>query len=195
VTYAFRNRIALGDNRLSSELTGQTLYEAGDQKVAIRVLLGDNFSNADWLLLEGDGYQTAEQALAAGKVWRQLLSVSFARVGIGADFDPLPLPGRRADDLPEDQDAPGLIVFPRQGGLTVRIESWAPLVRLGRSLEYFLRDDLPAVRQALPTGLERRPQLDLAYRLVHLALINAHVEVKYILFVTAIEALIPDSKQ
>jgi hypothetical protein len=76
--------------------------------------------------------------------------------------------------------------------LTARVEAWAELVS-GRPLELFLSEDLPAVRQALPDGLQQRPQLDLAYRLIHLALLNAHVEVKYILFVTAIEALIPDS--
>lgn len=170
------------------------LHEEGDEKVALSVMRGDDFSSADWLILEGDGYHTSEQALAAGKIWRELLSVSFARVAIGADFDPLPRAQRNGNDLPEDQNAPGLIVFPRQPGLTGRIETWAPLLVVGPTLQSFVDNHLPAVRHALPEGLTQRPELDLAFRLVHLALINSYAEAKYILFVTAVEALIPDSR-
>lgn len=191
VTYAFRNRIMLGKNGLSSDLITQPLHEDGDEKVVLRVLMGNNFSDASWLQLEGDSYQTAEQAFDAGKMWRQWLSVSFARVGIGADFDPMPPTSGAPGDLPTDRDAPGLIVFSRQPGLTA--EGWAPLIIHGVSLANFLRYELSAVRDVLLDGLKQRPQLDLAFRLVHLATITAHVEVKYILFVTAIEALIPDS--
>lgn len=193
MAYAFRNRIILGDTRLQSQTAAQMLDDAGTAKIALSAMRDDNFSDAKWLILEGDGFETPEQASSAGKVWRQLLSASFARAGIGADFDPLPLPKRRPEDLPEDRDAPGLIVFPRQPGLTFRVESWAELPA-ARPLESFLSEDLSVVRHALPDGLQERPQLDLAYRLMHLGLLNAHLEVKYILFVTAIEALIPDSR-
>ena len=68
---------------------------------------------------------------------------------------------------------------------------WAELVR-AEPLDSFVSEALTAVRAAIPNGLDRR--LELAYSLVHLALSNANPDVQFILWITAIEALIPDEK-
>ena len=51
---------------------------------------------------------------------------------------------------------------------------------------------MPDGFESMPDVLKRR--LELAYRLVHLALSNANPDVQFILWITAIEALIPDEK-
>jgi hypothetical protein len=66
-------------------------------------------------------------------------------------------------------------------------------------LELFLSDYLPPVRESMPDGFESMPdvlkrRLELAYSLVHLALSNANPDVQYILWITAVEALIVDDK-
>ena len=62
--------------------------------------------------------------------------------------------------------------------------------RVTRPLDLFLSDNLASVQQSIPDGLNRR--LELAYTTFHTALATDDPEVKYILFVTAIEALIAD---
>ena len=51
---------------------------------------------------------------------------------------------------------------------------------------------MPDGFESMPDVLKRR--LELSYSLVHLALLNIDPDLKYILWVTAIEALIPDEK-
>jgi hypothetical protein len=106
-----------------------------------------------------------------------------------------PLPDRGPNDRPESPEAPGLIVYPT----SVRIEGWAPSVRVEPTLELFLSDYLPADRESMADGFESMPddlkrRLEMAYSLVHLALLNIDPGLKYIFLMTAVEALIPDEK-
>jgi hypothetical protein len=198
VTYSFRNRIRLGDKKLHSDETICPLDESdGGEIVTLSALpgrTGESFTTADWLLLDGRGYESSDQAFEAGKRWRQVLSVAFARAGIAADFDTT-LPDRGPNDRPESPEAPGLIVYPT----SVRIEGFAPSDPVEPTLELFLSDYLPAVRESMPNGFESMPdvlkrRLKLAYSLVHLALSNANPDVQFILWITAVEALILDDK-
>ena len=195
MTFSFRNRITLGDKKLQSDEAICTLHESDSGEIVTLFALrrtGDGFSTADWLLVEGGGYESSDQAFKAGKRWRQYLSVAFARVGIAADFDATPLPERRESDRPESPEAPGLIVYPQPSGLSARVESWAE-AEVSRPLELFLSEDLPVVREAIPNGLERR--LELAYNVFHLALLTNNPDFQYVAFVTAVEALIDDDQK
>jgi hypothetical protein len=194
VTYSFRNKIRLGDKKLHSDETKCPLDKSDGGEVvtlsALRGPTGESFTTADWLLLAGRGYKSSDQAFAAGRLWRQYLSVVFAPVNIGADFDPLPLPDRQRDDRPESPEVPGLLVYPVRGLMPrwdVSTRGEAPI-----TLELVVTHDLPEVRSVIPNGLDRR--LELAYSLVHLALSNANPDVQFILWITAIEALIADKK-
>ena len=198
--YSFRNRIRLGYKKLQSDRTECPLDESdGGEIVTLTALPGrtdGGFKTANWLLLDGRGYESADQAFETGKRWRQYLSVAFARAEIAADFDTTP--SRHPDDRPESSEAPGLVVYPSPPSL-VRIEGFAGDVRVEPGLELFLSDYLPPVRESMPDGFESMPdvlkrRLELAYSLVHLALLNIEPDLKYILLMTAVEALIPDEK-
>jgi hypothetical protein len=197
VTYSFRNRIRLGDKKLQSDKAKCPLLSGGGESVTLSAHpgpAGDGFTNAHWLLLDGRGYESSDQAFEAGKRWRQYLSVAFARAGIAADFDTIP--SREPNDLPASPEAPGLVVYPSS---SVRTEMWAPSVRVEPTLEQFLSGYLSPVRESMPDGFESLPdvlkrRLRLAYSLVHLALLNANPDVQFILWITAVEALIPDEK-
>ncbi len=152
----------------------------------------DQVNGFDWLRLDGTEYQSSDIAFQEGRRWRQYLAVSFARAGIAIDMDPLPLPQRRPSvDRPMDPEVPGLLVVPRPQGLSGRVEYWTeitPPVQVDR----LTARDLPAVQAEMPNWFGRR--LELAYSLFHLAVGQANPELKYILFVTAVEALIPDER-
>lgn len=186
MTWNFRNRITLSQKNLASDQTSVPLAE----NVTLRALRGSQtFTGADWLLLEGEGYSSSDAAYKEGKLWRHHLSVAFANVGVAADFDPPPPPNRNPDDRPESPEAPGLIIFPRPSGLAIRVEAWAE-GSVSRPLDLFLSQDLPQAREAIPKGLSRR--LELAYTTFHRAMEVTNPELKYILYVTSIEALIDE---
>ena len=199
MVYSFRNRIRLGYKKLQSDLKTCRLDKSESGEIVTLVALatpsGESFRTANWLFLDGRGYQSSDQAFEAGKLWRQYLSVSFARAGIAADFDARPIQPRQANERPESPEAPGLVVY-RSG---LRFDGWASGIRIEPTLELFLSDYLPVVRDSIPDGFNPLPddlkmRLELAYRLVHLALLNISSDVEYILWMTAVEALIPDEK-
>jgi len=187
--WSFRNRIILAEKGLRSS----------DQSVALTENItltaehsGTGFSGADWLMLEGQRYSSSDQAYDAGKRWRHQLSVAFANAGIAADFDAPPLPDHHENDRPKSPEAPGLRVFPQPPGLTLHIGVRANAY-VSRPLETFLSQNLNPVRKSIPQGLSRR--LELAYTTFHMALATKPAELKFILFVTAIEALIDDKEK
>lgn len=61
-------------------------------------------------------------------------------------------------------------------------------------MKRFLEADLPAVLKSQPNGLGDRNDLELASRMCHLNLMADHIDVQYILLVTAIENIIPNAK-
>jgi hypothetical protein len=143
-------------------------------------------------MLEGRHYDSLTQAYETGKLSRQQLSVVLANAGIGADFDPAPLPHRGANDRLETPDAPGLHVFPTPVGLSLT-PNLTMHGELSQPLERVITEDLAAVRNAIPNGLSRRHEL--AYSTFHSALAVTNPEIKYVIFVTAIEALIEDNRK
>lgn len=188
VKWAFRNKIVLNDKLLEASLEDYMLSEEGDERVGLNVDHRNERDNAAVLLLEGGGYASPDAALAAGNRWRRILSVSFANVGIAADFDAPPYPSRYRNDLPIDPEIPGLLVWEVVPGYHME---WAE-AETSRPMNVFVSDDLPLV-ESLSGGLSSR--IFLAYELAHLALSNRDNIIKFILWVSAIEALIPDEPQ
>lgn len=189
VSWSFTNRILLGDKKLQSDEDQQLLHVSGSKKIALMVLLGHKFTDADSLILRGDGFESSDEAYAAGRLWRQYVTIAFAIGRLGADFDPLPRTSRHSDDRPPDPAAPGLVVF-RVKQSDLRLEGWAS-GSVYRPLRVFLDQDLPPVIKALPNGLQNRPDLELAFRMFHLSMQSDNVDIRYILLVTALEALVP----
>jgi hypothetical protein len=139
------------------------------------------------LAIEGSRFATQEQAFEAGKLARQQLSVTIASTGVALDFDPPPLPERNEGDRPEAPEAPGLHVFPTPEGLASSPRFIAD-GQLSQPLERIIAEDLALVRQVIPNGLT--PRLNLAYSIFHTALGSKNPEIRYVMFVAAIEALI-----
>lgn len=191
VKWWFRNRITVGDRKLESQHDQIPLFESDVERVTL-LRAHDGTLNVDYLRLDGYEFPSSDDAFHAGRRWRQQLAVALARRGYGADFDPIPLPQRQSGDRPEDPEVPGLLVFPRPSGLSGRVQSWYVFPEPIR-LDNFVANDLSTVRAEQPDGVGRR--LELAYGLVHLALLNANPEVKFILLVTAVEALIDDNQK
>ncbi|KHO23729.1 hypothetical protein QQ44_16070 [Mycolicibacterium setense] len=71
----------------------------------------------------------------------------------------------------------------------IRFEATVDLAAV-RPIELFVESDLPPVIEHLPQALNR--QQNLAYGLAHIALSTINTDVQFILWVSAIEALIPD---
>ncbi|HZU46708.1 MAG TPA: hypothetical protein VFA16_05540 [Mycobacterium sp.] len=189
----FHNRITVGDRKLEPQQQDQWVLHQSEGETVTLWKNHDPTSDVDWLRLDGIQYETSDAAFEAGRRWRQYISIAFARLGIAVDLDPNPLPmPRRHVDRPMDPEVPGLLVIPRPPpGLVGRVEYWTeiqPPIRL----DNFTTQDLPTVQAQFPNLLTRR--LELAYNLFHLALAQANPELKYILLITAVEALIPDER-
>jgi hypothetical protein len=194
----FENRIILPQKPLSSSDTSRTLHESGNEIVTLRPEFStDGFNGADWLMLRGQGYASSDLAFQAGKLWRQHLAVAFAHAGFAATFDSVSIEHREGD-RERSPEAPGLRVYPvpepPAGGLHAMMVAVGMRAegRVTRPLDLFLSDDLPSAHELIPSGLNRR--LELAYTTVHTALATENPEVKYILLVTAVEALIDDDQ-
>lgn len=192
--YAFENRIVLGDKTktLDSSETNRVIHNSGTETVTLCPELSQTgFNEADWLMLRGTGFPSLDAAFEAGKLWRQQLLVAFAKAEIPADFDAAPVP-LEVDDRERSDEASGLRVY-LQPPEEIRVAFGArPVVRQTRPLDLFLSEELSAARSLIPDGLNR--QLGLAYETFHMALAATKPEIRYILFVTAIEALIADTK-
>lgn len=193
--YSFENRIVLGDKTrtLESSETSQVIHNSGTETVTLCSDFSQtgSFDKADWLMLRGTGFPSSDAAFEAGKLWRHQLLVAFAKAKISADFDAAPVQSEE-DDRERSDEARGLRVY-LQPPEEVRVAFGArAVVRRTRLLDAFLSEDLSAARNLIPSGLNR--QLKLAYETFHMALAATNPEIKYILFVTAIEVLIPDKK-
>src|SRR4051794_28403949 len=86
VTYDFRVRATLGDTvKIESPLVELTLA-SGEVNVAIKSLHDEALTDAREFKIIGNGYVSAEEAMADGVHWRAAVAVGFARVGLAADF-------------------------------------------------------------------------------------------------------------
>lgn len=193
--WQFENPIILPQKPLTSNEATQTLDETDNRLVILRAEHStEGFTDADWFMLEGQGFASSDEAYAAGRRWRQLLSVAFAHAGFVVLLDSVVLEtqdGERERSL----DAPGLRVVPQPenlGGLAARLRLAGGRMRgkVTRPLELFMLVDLPAAYESVSDGLA--PRVELAYTTFHAASAVDSSDVKYILFVTAIEALIDD---
>jgi hypothetical protein len=188
LSWSFTNRILFDNKTLQSDAKQQVLHESGDVRITLEVLLGDKFTDAISLMLRGTGFKSADEATKAGRLWRQYVTVAFAIGGLGADFDPIPVAFFSEDERQPDPAVPGLTVYPVKG---LRFEGWAS-GKVHRPVEHVVNVDLALVREVLPEGLKARTDLELAYRMFHLATQSDNIDGQYILLVTALEALIPD---
>ncbi|WP_157897107.1 zinc-binding metallopeptidase family protein [Mycobacteroides salmoniphilum] len=189
--YTFENRIVLGDKTLDSSETTRVIHHSDTVVVTLWPEHSQTgFKSADWLMLRGEGFPSSDAAFDAGKLWRQQLSVAFAKAEIGADFDAVPVQHEKGDRQ-RSPEARGLRVYLQPQGTAISISGRVD-IRVARLLDKFLSEDLPAARRLIPDVLNR--QLELAYTTFHMALATTNPEIRYILFVTAIEALIADTK-
>lgn len=192
--YAFENRIFLGDKTktLDSSETTREIHNSGTEIVTLCSEFSQiGFNKADWLMLRGKGFPSSDAAFEAGKLWRHQLLVAFAKAEISADFDAAAVE-REEGDRERSDEALGLRVY-LQPTEEIKIAFGArAVVRQTRPLDVFLSEELSAARSLIPKGIDR--QLELAYETFHMALAATKPEIRYILFVTAIEALIADTK-
>lgn len=210
MTFSFRNRVRilvdvpqLYANAEELRLTNSN----SDELVVIRSTEQDQMiSETTELIVIGSGYQSGEAALNAGVKWRQVVSQYMARMTIPVELgdddkenaypreievtgDGLAMIGIHSGDVIYDEHRFGLYVYPTEPARRfVHIAMGTPNVVVSIQ-ESEVRDGVqPALlRQSGVWGQE----LNLAYDLVHAAFANGNPEAKFILMVTAVEALIP----
>jgi Apea-like HEPN len=204
IGYKFRNRIKVRDTgrRLGIDVWEWVLLDDHPKRVTLSTdSEAESIANADSLILNGAEYSNFESALIAGRRWRQILSVYFARVGFSVDLgddreelctphelnrlDSTKQPGL-TDESVIYQDRIGLYIIPSEPS-AMFFFGWAygeNQISVGRAGQLMRAI---AIRNQDPWGDE----LKLAYKLFHASLADPNPETRYILAVTAIEALIP----
>ena len=112
MAYSFRNRFRLPEGeRLDADVQEINLADsAEDGSVTLRAAEREMrisersalISQAGELVIQGSGYADADSAAAAGRKWRQILTVALAREHKEVDFGPDDRVTPRADILYED---------------------------------------------------------------------------------------------
>jgi hypothetical protein len=219
VTYSFRNRFRLQEgDRLDADVQEIRLVDSDDDgSVTMRAPeremgvaeRGALVSQAGELVVQGSEYVDADTAAAAGRKWRQYLTVALAREHKGIDFGPddrvIPVADIVYDDEPPmllqqigveagDRvivDDYQLLVFPTEPTPKfVNFVMGTPTVRISGWLERF-QEKIADVRQRNHQPWSREKQL--AYKLVHSALRDLNPETQHIQLVTAIEVVISEN--
>lgn len=167
---------------------------------------GQLVGDATELVVVGSGYSSSDQALQSGVKWRQVVSQYMARMRIPVEFgsddkenahpeevevkgDGLAMMGILPGDVIYDERRFGLYVYPTEPSRRfLHLTMGTPYVWMSVQEDEVREGILPALsRQNGVWGSE----LKLAYDLVHAAFSNGNPEAKFILMVTAVEALIP----
>ena len=147
--------------------------------------------------MRGSGYPTREEAIEAGRLWRDRFTVAFAHfdkgIEIGSDKTPdvsdysFGQPYFNYNQGREKRDTTKLFVFPtnkepRWGGL-------AGEAVVAHAIERFVANPLAWVKAR--SGWELTDKQQLAYKFVHGSFFEENPESAYILLFTGVEALIP----
>lgn len=207
VSYTFRHRFKIvRGNHLDVEAEAYVLADSdSDGKVSLlSTKSGSNISELSELAVQGTGYDSLDDAIDAGRRWKLYLLKAFARQSTAVDFGeddshvfpeslivradtPFPFSdmGSEGDRIIRDSDR--LQVFQTEPvPKFVRLTADAKVKRGMSQFETQLRD----IRESDSTMWSDKHKL--AYRLVHNALWDENPEVRYILLVTAVEALLVD---
>jgi Apea-like HEPN len=216
VPYSFRNRFRLQEGDLldadvpeiklaDSIDDGLVILRAPEREMGVGVR-GAPISQAGELVVQGSGYPDLDSAVAAGRNWRQYLTVALAREGKGVFFGPddrvIPTEIQYDDHEPPMllqtmgvkmgdriiMDSYQLMVFPTQPAAKfINSLEGTPAANISDWLERFEKKISDARER------EKNPwnrQKAIAYRLVHLALADSNSETRHIQLVTAIEMLL-----
>lgn len=177
----------------------------GTESIFLASPTGKNINQDFDVVLSGSAYGTFDEAVLAGRRWRQIAQSTFARAGISSDF---------GDDLDENllptitaplhhtgmfgltpndrviDDRIGLLVFNSEPIPNfIFVYGGTPIVSLSPPDAGLL--SAAKLRNADAWSDELR----LAYKLVHSGMADSNPETRFILMVTAVEALIPYRKK
>jgi Apea-like HEPN len=198
--FSFRNRLIIS-SPLAAPDDRSRFVVPGDSDGELVEILGpqgdEKIQDAMELRLRGSGYDAPEDAIDAGKLWRDRLTVAFAHYEKGIEIG-----SSEAPEVPEwsggqpyfiyqlgrvMRDAPKLTVFP-----TNQEPNWGGFFAEGvvaHGIERFIDGHLAWVRER---ECRLNAQQQLAYKLFHASLFESNPEARYILLFTGIEALIPE---
>jgi hypothetical protein len=213
MTYSFRNRFEAGRPLFTVDVDKYVLIDTPEEgKVVLRAARPNArlTSATTNYAVQGSGYANFDEALNAGRAWRQRLIAAFARDGRAVDFgddddEHLAITWQQevtgSSDLLESvgitvgdvcaQDRIGLLVFESEP--TKEFLSWATgTPNVLQNIERFVEGPLKTASERAFMPWDRRQKL--AHTLVHSALLDADPRTRYIQLVTAIEAMLPNTQ-
>lgn len=204
--YAFRNLFRISGNKLGIASATRLLEPTDpDESIFFASPTDQSIIEGFDIALTGSAYSSFDAALHAGRRWRQIAQTTLAREGISCDFG-------------DDEDAklsPPAITAPHVTGLwglqpgeKLYEDRIGLLVFAAHPFPRFhfqyggrpIVSKSPPSREAIAAARQRDSgdwfdELRLAYKLVHSAIADTNPETKFILWVTAVEALIPYRKK
>ncbi|GBG36770.1 HEPN domain-containing protein [Mycobacterium montefiorense] len=203
MTYSFRNRFTIFDDRLNIDAHIHELADTGVEHVVLRAgTSGTMIKDTGDLVVEGSRYPDEGSAVAAGREWRRALTVAFARSHAGADFGPDDSVTPSTDMIvpnPPDLFAqmgidPGDRIVSDEHGLLVVTSEPRPKFffmqahgAVARGDEQFVAN-LNNARER--SGQNWSPEKALAHRVVASALRDTNPETQHIQLTTAVEVLL-----
>jgi hypothetical protein len=204
VTYAFRNRIRIKDNKFLNIDSLEYMLSSASSSERVKITGGiveTPIKDLRDLIISGRGYDDFQSAIAAGRRWRQIASSWFARLALATDFGDdidencvareFPIDLTQISEITEPiavyHDRIGLIAVPTN---PEPVFFYGSAEAIGLVTINGQTDDL--LELARQRNVDRwNDELSLAYELVHASLADTNPEARFILAVTAIEALIP----
>jgi hypothetical protein len=205
--YSFRNLFRVKGNKLGIPAPIRQLEPTDPgESIFLASPTGGDIKEDHDVVLSGSAYNSFDAALHAGRRWRQITQSTFARIGLSCDFgddddnnlapahvtQPLHITGMFGL-TPTDRifdDRIGLLVFDANPVPNfIFLYGGRPIVSLSPP-----DPALISVARQRNSG-DWPDELRLAYKLVHSAMSDSNAETRFILMVTAIEALIPYRKK
>jgi hypothetical protein len=205
--YSFRNLFRIRGNKLGIPSPTRLLEPTyPGESIFLASPIGHRDIQEDHeVVLAGSAYASFDAALQAGRKWRQIVQSTFARQGIACEF---------GDDAAAKLSPPRLTVDHTTGLFDLTPTDLLYDDRVGLLVFdaypipkfIFMYGGTPIVSMSPPSAdcisaaVQRNSsdwsdELRLAYTLVHSAMADTNPETRFILMVTAIEALIPYGKK
>ncbi|TDK85701.1 hypothetical protein [Mycolicibacterium mucogenicum] len=204
--YTFRNKIRLTEHvAVTSDMSPDQacVAEQGDDGQHVALFTDQRGT----LVIYGQGYETSELAVEAGKKWRRHLMLALAREGLGADFGDSGSPwspevfakaaaagkgvALRNYRLNVYEEGANIVLIQNREATTVDIRYVPPQID-SRRLEDLIDGPLAKVSNSNYVINERQ---QLALDLLHISYFDSNPETRNITLVTAVEALIVQSRR
>jgi hypothetical protein len=201
MSYTFRLRFNISDKvKFPFEETFITIVESEKNKITLRSHKADiSIKDTTQLVLRGEGYDTVEEAQAAGDIYRDRLTLTFSKLRFPADFGDRAAKGFWTKyGLEMLKDESGSTVLNDIHGLQVYDSNLNPKFSTVNANAFITKSKettLEALSAAFSTNASIHEKKRLAFELFSASSFTHYADARFMLLMMALETLIEQSER